>query len=59
VTWVNHDDIPHLVVIIGGKDSKSPALDTDDEYSYKFDKPGTYEYFCSIHPKMTGKIIVK
>jgi len=59
VTWVNHDDIPHLVVIVGGKDSKSPALDTDDEYSYKFDEPGTYEYFCSLHPKMTGKIVVK
>lgn len=59
VTWVNHDDIPHLVVIVGGKDSKSPALDTDDEYSYKFDAPGTYEYFCSLHPKMTGKIVVK
>lgn len=59
VTWVNHDDIPHLVVIIGDKNSKSPVLDTDQEFSYKFVTPGTYEYFCSLHPKMTGKIVVK
>ncbi len=59
VTWINHDDIPHVVVIVGAKDSKSLALDTDDNFSYKFDKPGTYEYFSSIHPKMTGKIVVK
>jgi plastocyanin len=58
VSWINHDDIPHLVVIIGGANSKSPALDTDQEFSYKFSTPGTYNYFCSLHPKMTGKIIV-
>ena len=59
VSWINHDDIPHLVVIIGGTNSKSPALDTDQDFSYKFTTPGTYDYFCSLHPKMTGKIIVK
>jgi len=59
VTWVNHDDIPHLVVILADKNSKSPVLDTDQEFSYKFVTPGTYEYFCSLHPKMTGKIVVK
>lgn len=60
VTWTNHDDIPHTVV--SGDDPrlfKSPPLDTDDAYSFVFDKPGTYTYFCSIHPKMVGTIIVK
>ncbi len=60
VTWTNHDDIPHTVV--SGDDPrlfKSPPLDTDDAYSFIFDKPGTYTYFCSIHPKMVGTIIVK
>ncbi|MFI5323709.1 MAG: cupredoxin family copper-binding protein [Thermodesulfobacteriota bacterium] len=59
VTWVNHDDIPHLVVIIRDKNFQAPVLDTDQEFSYKFVTPGTYDYFCSLHPKMTGKIIVK
>lgn len=58
VTWVNHDDIPHNVVSVDGSFPKSKALDTNDSYSFKFDKPGTYEYFCGIHPKMTGKIVV-
>jgi plastocyanin len=60
VTWTNHDDIPHTVV--SGDDPrlfKSPPLDTDDAYSFVFAKPGTYQYFCSIHPKMIGTIIVK
>jgi amicyanin len=59
VTWINHDDIPHLVVIIRDKNFKAPVLDTDQEFSYKFVMPGTYDYFCSLHPKMTGKVIVK
>jgi amicyanin len=62
VKWTNHDDIPHNVVAPeqnGAKSFKSPVLDTDEEFSYKFDKPGTYSYFCAIHPKMTGKIVVQ
>ena len=58
VTWVNHDDIPHLVVSTD-KRFASPPLDTDDSFSYSFTAPGTYEYYCSIHPKMTAKIIVR
>jgi len=58
VRWTNRDDIPHTVVNDDQKfDSK--ALDTDDQYSYTFTKPGTYGYFCSIHPKMTGKVVVQ
>ncbi len=58
VTWVNRDDVPHTVVSIEKK-FKSPVLDTDEQFSYKFPDPGTYEYYCSIHPKMTGKIVVQ
>jgi len=58
VTWVNGDDIPHTVT------SKtlvfrSHALDTDDKFSFTFTKPGTYDYFCSLHPMMTGSIVVE
>ena len=58
VTWVNKDDLPHTVASSDGV-FKSKALDTDDKYSYTFSKPGTYGYFCSIHPKMVGTIVVK
>ncbi len=58
VTWVNGDDIPHTVVAVD-KSFKSKVLDTDDKFSFTFTKPGTYDYFCSIHPHMTGKIVVK
>ncbi len=58
VTWINHDDIPHTVVSTGNA-FKSKVLDTDEKFSYTFTKPGTYPYFCSIHPKMTGKVIVQ
>jgi amicyanin len=58
VTWVNRDDIPHTVVSTNGT-FKSKALDTDDQYSSTFEKAGTYDYFCSIHPKMTAKVVVK
>jgi len=58
VTWTNRDDIPHTVRSTNDL-FKSDALDTDDQFSFTFDKPGTYEYFCSIHPKMTGRVIVK
>jgi plastocyanin len=58
VTWINKDDVPHTVVSVDHK-FKSRALDTDEKFSFTFPNPGTYEYFCSVHPKMTGKIIVK
>ena len=57
VTWLNKDDVPHVIASTEGV-FRSKALDTDDKYSYTFTKAGTYEYFCSIHPKMVGKIIV-
>ena len=59
VTWINKDDVPHTVVSVDHKLFKSRALDTDESFSFTFKDPGTYEYFCSVHPKMTGKIIVK
>jgi len=59
VTWVNHDDVPHKVTSTDKKFTSSQALDTDQKFSYTFKAPGTYDYYCSIHPRMTGKIIVK
>lgn len=59
VTWVNHDDIPHTVVSDDKTTFKSHALDTDEKFSFTFSKPGTYNYFCSIHPKMTAKVVVQ
>lgn len=58
VTWVNHDDVPHTVMS-SDKKIKSKALDTDDTFSFTFTQAGTYEYFCSLHPKMTAKVTVK
>jgi plastocyanin len=58
VTWTNRDDIPHTVVA-DDKSFKSKVLDTDEKFSYTFAKAGTYPYFCSIHPKMTGKVVVQ
>ena len=58
VTWTNDDDSPHTVREKDGK-FKSAALDTDDKFSQTFTAPGEYEYFCSIHPYMIGKIVVK
>ncbi len=58
VTWVNKDDVPHVIASDAGL-FKSKALDTDDKYSYTFNKPGTYSYYCSVHPKMVGKIVVQ
>jgi plastocyanin len=58
VKFVNHDDIPHSVVETN-KAFRSKALDTDDSYSYTFASAGTFDYFCGLHPKMVGKIIVK
>jgi plastocyanin len=60
VTWINRDDIPHTVVSTDDpKVFKSKALDTDEKFSFAFSKAGTYPYFCSLHPKMTGKVIVQ
>jgi plastocyanin len=58
VTWTNNDDVPHTVVS-DDKVFKSKALDTDDKFAYTFTKPGTYNYFCSVHPKMTAKVVVR
>jgi plastocyanin len=57
ITWTNRDDVPHNIVSTEQK-FKSPVLDTDEEFSHTFDTPGTYKYFCSIHPKMTGRVVV-
>lgn len=57
VVWTNRDDVPHNVVSTERK-FKSPTLDTDEQFSYRFDASGAYNYFCSIHPKMTGRIVV-
>ena len=60
VIWTNRDDIPHTVVSTDdAKTFKSKVLDTDEKFSFTFTKAGTYPYFCSIHPKMTGKVIVQ
>jgi plastocyanin len=58
VVWTNRDDIPHTVVSTDGV-FKSKVRDTDEKFSYTFTKAGTYPYFCSVHPKMTGKIVVQ
>lgn len=57
VVWVNKDNEPHTVVS-DGKLFHSEALDTDERFSVTFDKPGTYGYFCTLHPHMTGKVVV-
>lgn len=58
ITWINKDDVPHTIVSVD-RQFKSKALDTDESFSFTFQGPGTYEYFCSVHPKMTGKIVVR
>ncbi len=58
VTWTNKDDVPHTVTSTDKK-FKSGVLDTDDQFSFTFSAPGTYSYFCSVHPHMTGKIVVQ
>jgi plastocyanin len=59
ITWINRDEEPHTVVSVGKKFQRSPGLDTDQEFSIIAGAPGTYEYFCSVHPKMTGTIVVE
>ena len=57
IVWENNDDIPHSIVETTGK-FHSPALDTEDKFSFIFDKAGSYEYFCGLHPHMKGKVVV-
>ncbi len=58
VTWTNKDDIPHAIAAVG-KQFKSKVMDTDNSYSFTFTTPGSYAYFCSLHPHMTGTIVVE
>ncbi len=58
VTWINNDDVPHLIVNVENRFRQSPVLDSDQKFSVTLSKPGTYNYFCSLHPMMQGKIIV-
>jgi amicyanin len=58
VTWINEDDVPHTIVS-SSKVFKSRALDTADKFSFTFTTPGTYDYFCSVHPHMTGAVVVE
>jgi Icc protein len=57
ITWTNRDDVPHNIVSTEQK-FKSPILDTDQQFSHRFDAPGAYKYFCALHPKMTGRVVV-
>jgi plastocyanin len=60
VVWTNQDDIPHKVVEDADvRRFKSPALDTGDSFSFVFAQPGTYHYFCSLHPRMQGTVVVR
>jgi len=59
VTWTNQDDVPHNVRSSEGQTLKSPVLDTDQKFSFTFTEAGNYQYFCAIHPKMTGKVVVQ
>jgi plastocyanin len=60
ITWTNRDDIPHTVT---SRDDphvlKSPALDTEDSFAVTLDAPGTYHYFCTLHPHMQGTVVVR
>ena len=57
VVWTNHDDIPHTVTSADGA-FRSRALDTDDSFAFTFSKPGSYRYFCALHPHMVGMVKV-
>ena len=59
ITWINRDEEPHTVVSVEKQFKKSPPLDTDQEFTITVGAPGTYTYFCSVHPKMTGTIVVE
>jgi plastocyanin len=57
VTWVNHDDIPHSIVC-PGLNVHSHPMDTDDSFAHRFERPGTYDYICGLHPHMHGQVVV-
>jgi plastocyanin len=59
VTWTNKDDIPHGIAATNNVFTRSKALDTDDSFSFTFTTPGSYQYFCYVHPHMTGTIVVE
>ena len=59
VTWINRDEEPHTIVSVEKQFKKSTALDTEQEFTITAGAPGTYTYFCSVHPKMTGTIVVE
>ena len=59
VTWINADDVPHLIASADGKFRPSSALDTNDQYTLTFDRLGSYRYYCTLHPRMTGTIVVE
>ena len=60
VSWINRDDVPHTATsTTKPKAFDSGALDTDQTYSHVFTTAGEYEYFCAVHPHMTGKVVVK
>lgn len=60
VVWINRDDIPHLIVSADDpRAMRSPPLDTDDQFAFTFAAPGTYRYFCSLHPHMQGVVVVR
>ena len=59
ITWINRDEEPHTIVSVEKQFKKSSALDTDQEFTITTGAPGTYNYFCSVHPKMTGTIVVE
>jgi plastocyanin len=59
ITWTNRDDIPHGIASDNNAFPRSKALDTDDKFSFTFTAPGTYKYFCYVHPHMTGTIVVE
>lgn len=58
VTWVNRDDIPHTILDKNRKVFRSKVLDTEDTFSFTFAQPGTYDYFCGLHPHMTARVVV-
>src|SRR5512138_2610532 len=59
IVWINDDDVPHLIVNVEGKFAPSKVLDTNQRFSATLTAPGTYRYFCSLHPRMQGKIVVE
>jgi plastocyanin len=58
VTWVNRDDVPHTIVA-DDKSFKSKVIDSDETFAFTFTRPGEFGYFCSLHPHMLGKVVVK